>query len=467
MKKVYIVVILLLGVGATIYYFFGIEESENVITIRPEYGEFYSVVAVTGELRAKNSIDIRGPANARMLGIWEMTISNLIEEGSQVKEGDFVAELNKSEVQSKINDINLTIQKTETEYEQAQLDSTLTLSNARDELENLKFSMEEKKLTMEQSKYEAPSIKRQAAIDYEKTVRSYEQSKKNYETKVKQAIAKLSQIETDLLKEKQNLQKHLDILEDFTIEAPANGMVIYAKDWNGRKKVVGSQVSAWNPTVANLPDLSVMESVTYVNEIDIQKIKENLPVKISLDANPDKKLSGKVVSVANIGETRSGTDSKVFEVIIKVNEKDTTLLPSMTTSNEIIVSSYDSVMSIPLEAMHTEELNELQKVNYVYFKQGASFIRKQIEIGEINNDKAIVERGLELDDEILLSEPNPDEEYEFVYFDDFEIKTEDEVKAIQDSIKQARQKLFDDTIKKDAKLDPSDFSKRGRNFKLQ
>lgn len=54
--------------------------------------------------------------------------------------------------------------------------------------------------------------------------------------------------------------------------------------------------------MATLPDLSKMITKTYVNEIDISKVKVNQKVDISIDAFPDKKLSGVVTEVANIGE---------------------------------------------------------------------------------------------------------------------------------------------------------------------
>ena len=47
-----------------------------------------------------------------------------------------------------------------------------------------------------------------------------------------------------------------EVMDQHTVRAPAPGMVIYAREWNGRKKAVGSQVSPWEPTVATLPDLS-------------------------------------------------------------------------------------------------------------------------------------------------------------------------------------------------------------------
>jgi multidrug resistance efflux pump len=76
----------------------------------------------------------------------------------------------------------------------------------------------------------------------------------------------------------------------------------------------GSQVSSWEPAVATLPDLTKMESVTYVNEIDVRKIAAGQRSSLTLDSDPGKKLTGTVTSVANVGEQAPNTDAKVFEV---------------------------------------------------------------------------------------------------------------------------------------------------------
>lgn len=415
MKKFLTILISIAIIAAAAYYFIFFEASneKESLSIIVKKGKFYSTVTATGELRAKNSIDIMGGTNARTINIWNMKIQDLIPEGTVVDSGDFVASLDKSEVVSKLKDIELNIQKIQTQFTEAQLDSTLNLSAARDELENLKYSLEEKKLLKEQSKYEAPSVIRQAEIDYEKIERSLKQSKKNYETKVKQAIAKLSQINTEMMKETQNLIRHQDILKDFTIYAPAPGMLIYARDWGGRKRIVGSQIDAWYPKVATLPDLTEMESVTYINEVDIQKIKKDQFVKISLDADPDKKLKGTVEKVANIGEESSKSNAKVFEVIVKVTDKDTTLLPSMTTSNEILIEELDNVLTLPLEAVHSYENdkdNKTEKYYYVFKKDDGKIIKKEVKTGSISENEVVITEGIKEGDEILLSIPeNADE----------------------------------------------------------
>jgi multidrug efflux pump subunit AcrA (membrane-fusion protein) len=186
----------------------------------------------------------------------------------------------------------------------------------------------------------------------------------------------------------------------FTILAPADGMVIYAREWGGQKKVVGSTVNAWDPVVATLPDLREMESITYISELDIQKLALKQTVKIKLDADPNKVLTGTVTSVANIGEQRPNSDSKVFEVRITVDKSDTTLRPAMTTGNEILVAKLDSVLSVPLECVHTES-----GLTYVFKKSGRSVVKQEVALGMLNENATVVTRGLTAQDELLLATP--------------------------------------------------------------
>ena len=378
----------------------GENEAQNDIIVSPERGEFRVSVTATGELQAKKSTQIYGPRNARMARIYQMKISKLVPEGTVVTEGDFVAELDRAEIANKIKEKEIEIQKAKAEFTQAKLDTTLTLSQARDDLINLDYALEEKKLNKEQSTYEAPSIRRQAEIEHEKATRAFEQAKKNYKTKVQQAAAKMGVAEANLSEEQHEHKILTEVMQQFTISAPADGMVIYDKEWNGRKKIVGSQISSWDPVVAELPDLSVMESVTYVNEVDIQKVQVDQVVSIGLDADPDKSLTGKVTEIANIGEQRPNSDSKVFEVKILVNETDSTLRPSMTTSNLIVVADFDDVLSVPLECIHAQD-----SLTFVYKKSRFKTTKQEVMVGMVNENNAIVEAGLSEKDKVYLSVP--------------------------------------------------------------
>jgi hypothetical protein len=191
-----------------------------------------------------------------------------------------------------------------------------------------------------------------------------------------------------------------DVLKQFNVLAPKAGMVIYRRNWDGNKMGVGATVNAWDNVVAELPDLSEMISKTYINEIDISKIKTGQKVQIGIDAFPEKKFTGTVIEVANIGEQLQNSNAKVYEVRIVVNEFDSILRPAMTTKNKILTSIIDSVLYIPIEAIFNND-----SIAFVYKKDGGSVIKQQVIIGQSNDNEIIVRAGLEAEEEILLVPP--------------------------------------------------------------
>ncbi|MEM7509483.1 MAG: RND transporter [Bacteroidota bacterium] len=401
--------VILLGVVAWQFLF---KESavSNDITINPTLGPFEVIVTTTGELRAKNSIEINGPSGTSTVGIYRLSISQIVPEGTTVNEGEFVASLDKQELQSKINESQLNLGKVQSQYTQAKLDTALTLATERNNIVNLKFTMEEKLAEIEQSRFEAPATQQKVRLEYEKAKRAHEQAVSNFQKQIAKSVAQVKEAESELNKEENTLNDLLTLERKFTIMAPAKGMVIYKREWDGKKRAVGSQISPWDPGVATLPDLSIMESVTYVNEIDIRKILEGQKVGIGLDAMPDKGLSGQVKKVANIGEQRPNSDSKVFEVVIEVNESDTTLRPSMTTSNEILISAIESAMYIPLECVHAED-----STSFVFMQNKGKLVKQQIETGLVNENFIQILKGLANEDDIYLSMPADTSGLDFVY----------------------------------------------------
>jgi RND family efflux transporter MFP subunit len=210
----------------------------------------------------------------------------------------------------------------------------------------------------------------------------------------------MSSVGADLGRQQNNLQNLQTVRDQFSVRAPAPGMVIYVREWNGKKKGVGSMWNAWDATVATLPDLTQMESETYVNEVDVRKLALGQKVQISLDADPTKKLSGTVTHIANVGEQRPNQDSKVFEVKIEVATADTTLRPGMTTSNAIETASIPNVLSVPLEAVVTEA-----GYSYVFKKSGRGVVKQMVETGAMNDNEIVVRRGVEAGDRVLLTPP--------------------------------------------------------------
>jgi hypothetical protein len=175
----------------------------------------------------------------------------------------------------------------------------------------------------------------------------------------------------------------------------------------GAKRKVGSSISPWDNVVATLPDMSSMLSKTYVNEIDVSKVKEGQHVEIMVDAFPEKSYTGTVTSVANIGEQLPNADAKVFEVQIEVDGTDPILRPSMTTGNKIITKTISDVIFIPLESVQAG----VDSIPFVYMKNGT---RQVVVLGESNENNVVIDKGIQPGSQIYLSTPAKAENFKLV-----------------------------------------------------
>jgi hypothetical protein len=378
--------------------------SDDAVIAKARRDTFRLTVTTAGELRAKNYVEIKGPADAQAAGLYQYKIQSIVSEGKLVKEGDLVAELDRSPIATRITDLNLAMTKATTVAEQAQLDTILNLATAREALRTLAMTLEEKRLIKEQSIYEPPTVRRQAELDYDRTERQLHQDSANLLTKVKQAQAKMREVSVDVTRQQNMLAKVIGVQDQFTVRAPASGMIIYFREYNGKKRGVGSQVSSYEPVIATLPDLTLMQSLTYVNELDVRKLSVGQMVTVSMDADPSKKLAATVTEVANVGEQRPNVDAKVFEVVITMSASDTSLRPGMTTSNAIEALVIPNALLIPLESVVSEG-----KTPYVYKRTGGKLVRQEIETGQLNDNEIVVRRGIEEGDEVLLNRPaDPD-----------------------------------------------------------
>ncbi len=400
MSKKIIIPLAFTILAISIYFLFGKNASteEGNILVEVEKGEFLVDINTTGELEAKNSVKILGPSGMRRYQIYEVPLLEIIDDGTFVKKGQFVASLDQSPVTTKMQDVQIEVQQNESKYTQTKLDTTLQMKEARNQLINLKYTAEQMKFEFEQSQYEPPAVIKNKQIEYEKAQRAFTQAEENLIIKKQQNIAKMQEVAGSLKKKQLEFEGLQRIASEFTIYAPEDGMLTYHKNWRGVVKA-GSQISSWDPVVATLPDLTKMISKTYVNEVDIRNIKKGQIVEVGLDAFPEKKLTGKVINVANVGEQKKNSDAKVFLVNVEINEIDNVLRPAMTTSNQIIINSFQEVVNVPLECLHTQG----DSLTYVYKSTGFNVVKQEVKVGATNATNAVIESGLTIQDKVYLS----------------------------------------------------------------
>ncbi len=213
-------------------------------------------------------------------------------------------------------------------------------------------------------------------------------------TETSKFMLRIHQIESDI--KRANEEKIL-----YSMKAPIPGLVVYEINWNtGRKISVGN--TPWpGMSLVSLPDLSQMQVVTNINEVDISKVKKGQHVKITLDAFPDKQFSGTVAEVGTIGQQKNqGSNLKTFEVILTINGTDPILKPGMTTGNEIVIETVPAAVFIPIESVFEKDGKTI-----VYLMNGRKPRGQEVTLGVKNSNYIIVRSGVAEGDMIALRDP--------------------------------------------------------------
>ena len=429
-----------------LYLFFAKGETNPThITIRVERGTFNSIIFSSGQLESEKSesIDIPEKLKDRNLRIYELAITDMIEEGTWVDSGDYVATLDHKAVEEQIKLAQDEMEKTLSEYEDGKIDSNLNLSNQRDLIVNAQLDMEEKKIIMDESVYESPSIQKKASMDNDKAARKLEQEKRAYVLKTQQEE---NRVERRYINYRQILERSQELhvlFSSLEVRAPKAGILTYLKFPWGEIMKTGSKVGLYNSTIATIPEMTNLISRTYINEIDISKIKSGQKVKLGIDAFPEKQLNGEVLTVANIGQAMPNSDAKVFEVKIKITGVDKDLKPAMTTSNAIEAGSFADTIMVASDAVF-----ENDSLKYVY--TGLKTPVKQIVwLGDANENHVLIKKGLKEGDVVWLTEPENAIDLNYQGIEIYaEIKKEKENAKIQ------ADKERDEMMKKQAVITP-------------
>ena len=210
------------------------------------------------------------------------------------------------------------------------------------------------------------------------------------------------------------------------VTSPMNGVIIKRGVEAG--DTITSGVSSFNAgtvvfTVADLKSLIIRVNL---NEVDIAKVRVGQPVRITLDAYPQKSFSGKVRFVAPAAELVEKI--KVFKVEIALDELAESYRTGMSANVEILGEKRDQAISIPLEALQRKDgqtvvyrlKKDLKPGDFAKAKDGlagrAKFIwladhwKEYFEAVPVKAGVATLERveilgGLAKDDQVALEDP--------------------------------------------------------------
>jgi HlyD family secretion protein len=314
-------------------------------------GDIKKVLFLEGELRAVRSRTIFASTTE------EAKITYLPAEGSTVKTGDRLVELDSSSIHDRIKDFEERIIAAENEIVRTRSMQETALREMDVEMSKLWLALEQAKV---KARAPASVIPRrdfqENALTLEKAKTEYDNHLAKIEQKKKEQAAELQVkvIERDKLKVQLNqAQSNLD---GMTIKAPADGMVIYSDHWAERRKLqVGDVVWGGFPVV-RLPDLQEMEVLAQVNEVDGPKLSVGQKAHIRLDSYPDIEITGSVKDISQTAVKASWmAKAKIFKVVISLDRTVTEIMkPGMSSQVSIVVAEHPSQLLVPRSAVKFE-----------------------------------------------------------------------------------------------------------------
>ena len=216
--------------------------------------------------------------------------------------------------------------------------------------------------------------------------------------------SELAQVNAQMFEAKERVQRqetriahYKRQLENCTIRAPHDGMVVYAQNDQGNSSVAVGQSVRSRQELLTLPDLKHMRVRTQIHEAVLDQVREGLPVSLKVDAFPNKTYQGIVERVAVVPSSKSNS-VKTYDCVIKIPAEVDKLKPGMTAVAEIHIDRIEDALSIPVQAVV-----QIDGETWCYVEENGKVERRDLVLGR-NNDKFVeILSGIEVNDRAILN----------------------------------------------------------------
>ncbi len=360
-----------------------------------ERGEFDHTLTVTGELKAVNSQKIVAP-NVR----GSLKITELAEEGAFVKSGETIVVFDTEELTRDLATLDADIGLQHQKIVQKQEELKAGLDEKRRAVERNELALERHQLKVTDSETVSRIEREETRISMREAELSLDKARQELESTIAKGDADVELLRLELRKQEDRRARLTDALENSTIQAPSDGIVILGTTWRGGKVAEGDQV--WRGMVImEFPDLSTMEILAPVHEVDASKVAVDQTATVRVDALPGDSWTGKVEKKANLAKTkRQGSEVKYFDVEVGLDLTDEAMKPGMTTKVDLLIEKLEGVLTVPREAVVL-----LAGKPTVYRARGGDPDPVEVVVGPRNSTHVVIEEGLDEGDEIFLGPP--------------------------------------------------------------
>lgn len=354
------------------------EEAPNFITTKLQSGDIKSVVIANGEVYAQDLVDVGAQVSGQIKKLY-------VKVGDNVKKGDMIAQIDSEKQENEIS------------KEKAQLviyEANLKAAEIKAQNAKIQFLREQKLYKKDAtSKEKLENAKNEAALSAANV--------KQIQAQIEQTKLALDTAETNLGYTK--------------ISAPLDGTIVSVPVEEGRT-VNANQTT---PTIVKIADLSKMEIRLQISEGDISLVKVGQNVEYTILSALDDTKKAEISSIdpaltslsdgsydkTNLNGSNSSNEAVYFYAKVLVDDNDGFLKIGMTTQNTIIVNEAENVNFITSSAIQKDKNNE----RFVWILKDKTPTKTKIKIGISDNLNTQILSGINKNDEIIISNPNKNE----------------------------------------------------------
>lgn len=348
------------------------EKSIKVSVEKVKKQDMTSVISASGEVKPKKNVNISSQIAGRVIKIG-------VEEGQQVKAGDFLLKLESTQYEANADGDRARIQSLRADMIRAE-----AVKNRDDGFYKRQIKL-----------FDAELI----------STETLESAKANYEISKANCDAILFQIK----QAQASLKSTLDILKKTEYYAPIEGIITSLRVEEGETALVGTMNNP-GTVLMTIADLSVMEVEVEVDETDVVGVKIGQKSEVKIDAYPDDIITGTVTEVGSsaLQTVTTADESKDFKVVVTLENPPANLKPGLSASADIIIAKKKNVLAVPISALalrdktEDDQNSEKEQEEGVYIVEESRVKFIPIKKGIMGELMIEITSGLEEDQDVVV-----------------------------------------------------------------
>ncbi len=446
-----IIALVIIALAALAYRTFKPKEiTPNYITATAQIGDIENSVMASGKVKALNTVDVGAQVSGEVTRLY-------VEVGDEVAEGDLIAQIDQVTQNNTLSNEQATLEQSVAAIQSAQaevLSRQASLKSAQADLASRQSELRQARTDFErlQGLVAIDAISKQEYDTQATKVETAQAAVANARAAIDTAGAAIATANANvnsqqaaLRKSETNVSTAKEDLSYTTIRAPMSGTVVSVTTEQGT--TVNANQTA--PTIVTLADLSTVRINAQISEADVINVQADMPVYFNIIGNPDQKFDSVLKAIEPAPETisdTSSTDSAIYyvgyievpnterrfridmtaQVYIIINEaKNTLLIPSAAlqaskpdkptrntdTSSNTSIDKADTPNNSKAAVKSTTKNveNNATTATVRVLKADGKVVEQPVTVGINNRVNAQILSGLQVGDEIILSEEDPEQ----------------------------------------------------------